>query len=260
MSDVFNKQSLLNDLRRLKNELAITPNDESLKAEIRDIENKLNGSQVFDEPDDFIIEDDTSSVVKKEENPFTHDKKEEIEDKKEEVKTLQKTKSPKNIKKSKKEKIVKKRDNGASVRGIPQPLMNKVRSRVPYATNNKDAIVCFLAYAFEDYENLSDDQIEIAKNIEKEDAFSNLSMRLNTIRDRQIEMEESLSIAMIATSFLTLRSMGLETNSYRNLNDIEKKLLSSNLEDFIEVVKEINKSYRMRNERSESADIHINRR
>lgn len=257
MSDVFDKTSLSNDLRRLKNELNMTPDDENLKAQIRDIENKLNGSQVFDEPDDFIIEDDTSSVVKKEENPFTHDKKEEIEDKKEEVKTLQK---PKNIKKSKKERKVKKRDNGASVRGIPQPLMNKVRSRVPYATNNKDAIVCFLAYAFEDYENLSDDQIEIAKNIEKEDAFSNLSMRLNAIRDRQIEMEESLSIAMIATSFLTLRNMGLETNSYRNLNDIEKKLLSSNLEDFIEVVKEINKSYRMRNERSESADIHINRR
>lgn len=257
MSDVFDKTSLSNDLRRLKNELNITPDDENLKAQIRDIENKLNGSQVFDDPDDFIIEDDTSSVVKKEENPFTHDKKEEIEDKKEEVKTLQKTKSPK---KSKKEKSVKKRDNGASVRGIPQPLMNKVRSRVPYATNNKDAIVCFLAYAFEDYENLSDDQIEIAKNIEKEDAFSNLSMRLNAIRDRQIEMEESLSIAMIATSFLTLRNMGLETNSYRNLNDIEKKLLSSDLEDFIEVVKEINKSYRMRNERSESADIHINRR
>lgn len=247
MSDVFDKTSLSNDLRRLKNELNMTPDDENLKAQITDIENKLNGSQVFDEPDDFIIEDDTSSVVKKE----------EIEDKKEEVKTLQKTKSPK---RSKKEKSVKKRDNGASVRGIPQPLMNKVRSRVPYATNNKDAIVCFLAYAFEDYDNLSDDQIEIAKNIEKEDAFSNLSMRLNAIRDRQIEMEESLSIAMIATSFLTLRNMGLETNSYRNLNDIEKKLLSSNLEDFIEVVKEINKSYRMRNERSESADIHINRR
>lgn len=257
MSDVFDKTSLSNDLRRLKNELNMIPDDENLKAQITDIENKLNGSQVFDEPDDFIIEDDTSSVVKKEENPFTHDKKEEIEDKKEEVKTLQK---PKNIKKSKKERKVKKRDNGASVRGIPQPLMNKVRSRVPYATNNKDAIVCFLAHILEDYEDLSDEQKEVAKSIEKIDPFSSIATRLNGIRDRQIEMEESLSIAMIATSFLTLRNMGLETNSYRNLNDIEKKLLSSDLEDFIEVVKEINKSYRMRNERSESADIHINRR
>lgn len=266
MSDVFNKQSLLNDLRRLKNELAITPNDESLKAEIRKIEDLLNNegnkepAVMNDEPfsvmeEEGIIEDNIENNIEDEE-----DKKEEVLEKV----VAKPTKKPKTNKKAKNknkdEEEDKKRDTGASVRGIPQVLMSKIRSKVPFATNNKDAIVCFLAYILEDYEYLSEDQKEIVNNIDNEDPLSSISTRLNTIRDRQIEMEESLNIAMIATAFLSLRNMGLETNSYRNFNDIENKLLSSDLEDFIETLKKINKGYRVKKMQSESSDIHINRR
>ena len=266
MSDVFNKQSLLNDLRRLKNELAITPNDESLKAEIRKIEDSLNNegnkelAVMDDEPfsvmeEEEIIEDNIENNIEDEE-----DKKEEVLEKVVE-KSTKKPKTKKKAKnKNKDEEEDKKRDTGASVRGIPQVLMSKIRSKVPFATNNKDAIVCFLAYILEDYEYLSEDQKEIVNNIDNEDPLSSISTRLNTIRDRQIEMEERLNIAMIATSFLSLRNMGLETNSYRNFNDIENKILSSDLEDFIETLKEVNKGYRVKKLRSESSDIHINRR
>lgn len=267
MSDVFNKQSLSNDLRRLKNELAINPNDEGLKAEIRKIEDLLNndGNQepivMDDEPFSVMAEED--DVIEDIIEDIIEDDIEEKESKKEEV--LKKPTKKSKIKKKVKNKDNdgdkdKKRDNGASVRGIPQPLMSKIRSRVPFATNNKDAIVCFLAYVLEDYEYLSDDQINIVNNIDSQDPLSSITSILNSVRDRQIEMEEILNIAMIATSFLSLRNMGLETNSYRNLNDIEKKLLSNELENFIETLKEINKGYRVRQIQSESSDIHINKR
>lgn len=243
MSNVFNRNSLLSDLRRFRNELNITPDDPVLLSKIKEIEDKLREDELESV---FETTDNTNEV--------NNDKKEVLE--KEKPKEVKVKPTKKKIKATKKKKV----DTGASVRGIPQPLMNKVRARVPYATNNKDAIVCFLAHTLEDYENLSDEQKEVAKSIEKIDPFSSIATRLNGMRDRQIEMEKNLNISMIATAFLSLRNMGLETNSYRNNEDIKNKLLSKDVKDFIEVVNEILNDVSKMNNRSESSDIHINRR
>ena len=144
---------------------------------------------------------------------------------------IKKPKKESSRKKSFKKKA-KKSVTRASIRGIPQPLMNLIRTRVPMASNNSDAVICFLSYILEDYSYLSEKQMEIANNIESKNPFTSVNSRLNALRDRQADIDKNIDMVLVMTAYFTLRSIGLNDSEMRSVDDTEGKFLNDDIEKF----------------------------
>lgn len=254
------KSNIENKIRLVENTLSIDPNNQKAINELNYYKKQLED---LDKKDDDVvfIEDDFNEEKPKEE--IKEQPKEDIEedpkkDFKKEVFEKPKKKSTKKTKKqTKREKNLS--CKGASVRNIPQPLMNSVRNRVEYASSNSDAIVCLLAYIFEDYRDLTDEQIAIAKSIEKVDPFVDINKKLNSIRRNSEDIGEDVKLLNVITTFLLLRAIGKDGRRFEDIKEVDS-LLTKDIEDTILRLQPSINDYIYRLSRRKSSDINFSKK
>lgn len=254
------KSNIENKIRLLENTLNVDPNNQKVINELNYYKKQLED---LDKKDDDIvfIEDDFSEEKPKEE--IKEQPKEEIKenlkkDFKEEIVEKPKRKFTKKTKKqTKREKNLS--CKGASVRNIPQPLMNSVRNRVEYASSNSDAIVCLLAYIFEDYRDLTDEQIAIAKSIEKVDPFVDINKKLNSIRRNSEDIGEDVKLLNVITTFLLLRAIGKDGRRFEDIKEVDS-LLTKDIEDTILRLQPSINDYIYRLNRRKNSDINFSKK
>lgn len=254
------KSNIENKIRLIENTLNVDPNNQKAINELNYYKKQLED---LDKKDDDVvfIEDDFNEEKPKEE--IKEQPKEDIEedskkDFKKEVFEKPKKKSTKKTKKqTKREKNLS--CKGASVRNIPQPLMNSVRNRVEYASSNSDAIVCLLAYIFEDYRDLTDEQIAIAKSIEKVDPFVDINKKLNSIRRNSEDIGEDVKLLNVITTFLLLRAIGKDGRRFKDIKEVDS-LLTKDIEDTILRLQPSINDYIYRLSRRKNSDINFSKR
>lgn len=254
------KSNIENKIRLIENTLNVDPNNQKAINELNYYKKQLEN---LDKKDDDVvfIEDDFNEEKPKEE--IKEESKEEIEenskeDFKEEVVEKPKKKSTKKTKKqTKREKNLS--CKGASVRNIPQPLMNSVRNRVEYASSNSDAIVCLLAYIFEDYRDLTDEQKLIAKSIEKVDPFVDINKKLNSIRRNSEDIGEDVKLLNVITTFLLLRAIGKDGRRFEDIKEVDS-LLTKDIEDTILRLQPSINDYIYRLNRRKNSDINFSKK
>lgn len=254
------KSNIENKIRLIENTLNVDPNNQKAINELNYYKKQLEN---LDKKDDDVvfIEDDFNEEKPKEE--IKEQPKEDIEenpkeDFKEEVFEKPKKKSTKKTKKQTKlEKNLP--CKGASVRNIPQPLMNSVRNRVEYASSNSDAIVCLLAYIFEDYRDLTDEQKLIAKSIEKVDPFVDINKKLNSIRRNSEDIGEDVKLLNVITTFLLLRAIGKDGRRFEDIKELDS-LLTKDIEDTILRLQPSINDYIYRLNRRKNSDINFSKK
>lgn len=254
------KSNIENKIRLIENTLNVDPNNQKAINELNYYKKQLENLDKKDD-DVVVLEDDFNEEKPKEE--IKEELKEDIEenskeDFKEEVVEKPKKKSTKKIKKQ-----IKSEKNlfckGASVRNIPQPLMNSVRNRVEYASSNSDAIVCLLAYIFEDYRDLTDEQIAIAKSIEKVDPFVDINKKLNSIRRNSEDIGEDVKLLNVITTFLLLRAIGKDGRRFEDIKEVDS-LLTKDIEDTILRLQPSINDYIYRLNRRKNSDINFSKK
>lgn len=254
------KSNIENKIRLIENTLNVDPNNQKAINELNYYKKQLED---LDKKDDNVvfIEDDFNEEKPKEE--IKEELKEDIEenskeDFKEKVVEKPKKKSTKKTKKqTKREKNLS--CKGASVRNIPQPLMNSVRNRVEYASSNSDAIVCLLAYIFEDYRDLTDEQKLIAKSIEKVDPFVDINKKLNSIRRNSEDIGEDVKLLNVITTFLLLRAIGKDGRRFEDIKEVDS-LLTKDIEDTILRLQPSINDYIYRLNRRKNSDINFSKK
>lgn len=254
------KSNIENKIRLIENTLKVDPNNQKAINELNYYKKQLEN---LDKKDDDVVfvEDDFNEEKPKEE--IKEQSKEDIEedpkeDFKEEVFEKPKKKSTKKTKKQTKlEKNLP--CKGASVRNIPQPLMNSVRNRVEYASSNSDAIVCLLAYIFEDYRDLTDEQKLIAKSIEKVDPFVDINKKLNSIRRNSEDIGEDVKLLNVITTFLLLRAIGKDGRRFEDIKEVDS-LLTKDIEDTILRLQPSINDYIYRLNRRKNSDINFSKK
>lgn len=254
------KSNIENKIRLIENTLNVDPNNQKAINELNYYKKQL---EALDKKDDDVvfIEDDFNEEKPKEE--IKEQSKEDIEenpkeDFKEEVVEKPKKKFTKKTKKQTKlEKNLP--CKGASVRNIPQPLMNSVRNRVEYASSNSDAIVCLLAYIFEDYRDLTDEQKLIAKSIEKVDPFVDINKKLNSIRRNSEDIGEDVKLLNVITTFLLLRAIGKDGRRFEDIKEVDS-LLTKDIEDTILRLQPSINDYIYRLNRRKNSDINFSKK
>lgn len=254
------KSNIENKIRLIENTLNVDPNNQKAINELNYYKKQL---ETLDKKDDDVvfIEDDFNEEKPKEE--IKEELKEDIEenskeDFKEKVVEKPKKKSTKKTKKqTKREKNLS--CKGASVRNIPQPLMNSVRNRVEYASSNSDAIVCLLAYIFEDYRDLTDEQKLIAKSIEKVDPFVDINKKLNSIRRNSEDIGEDVKLLNVITTFLLLRAIGKDGRRFEDIKEVDS-LLTKDIEDTILRLQPSINDYIYRLNRRKNSDINFSKK
>ena len=254
------KSNIENKIRLVENTLSIDPNNQKAINELnyykKQLENldKKNDDVVFIE-DDFNEEKPIEEIK---EQPKEEIKENLKKDFKEEIVEKPKRKFTKKTKKqTKREKNLS--CKGASVRNIPQPLMNSVRNRVEYASSNSDAIVCLLAYIFEDYRDLTDEQIAIAKSIEKVDPFVDINKKLNSIRRNSEDIGEDVKLLNVITTFLLLRAIGKDGRRFEDIKEVDS-LLTKDIEDTILRLQPSINDYIYRLNKRKNSDINFSKK
>lgn len=242
------KSNIENKIRLIENTLNVDPNNQKAINELNYYKKQL---EALDKKDDdvVVLEDDFNEEKPKEE--IKEDFKEEVVEKPKKKftkKTKKQIKSEKNLS-----------CKGASVRNIPQPLMNSVRNRVEYASSNSDAIVCLLAYIFEDYRDLTDEQKLIAKSIEKVDPFVDINKKLNSIRRNSEDIGEDVKLLNVITTFLLLRAIGKDGRRFKDIKEVDS-LLTKDIEDTILRLQPSINDYIYRLNRRKNSDINFSKK
>ena len=254
------KSNIENKIRLIENTLNVDPNNQKAINELNYYKKQLED---LDKKDDDVVfvEDDFNEEKPKEE--IKEESKENIEENPKEDFKEEVVEKPKKKFTKKTKKQIKSEKNlsckGASVRNIPQPLMNSVRNRVEYASSNSDAIVCLLAYIFEDYRDLTDEQKLIAKSIEKVDPFVDINKKLNSIRRNSEDIGEDVKLLNVITTFLLLRAIGKDGRRFEDIKEVDS-LLTKDIEDTILRLQPSINDYIYRLNRRKNSDINFSKK